>query len=235
MSNFENNPYGLSDYFAIQDAHYIGDKAIGMRDTLRPSATSTPPPPPPKDKKYNTNAAAAAAAAAGRSANARSSKEKVNHHSPIPAVPGRKPIVSADQRIAQQTTEAIRRKPVGPQRPTPVKTSTTNRPGSRRGSLSSLFASAGRRLSDAFKDKSQIVKMSSAERRDYIGSRKDQHPEKPSSSWSDEREGKRRANPYSRPQYQRDAIVRKNLANMELASGASGNVDAFEAMRIQSE
>ncbi|KAI7354292.1 hypothetical protein KC320_g3564 [Hortaea werneckii] len=234
MSNFENNPYGLSDYFAIQDAHYIGDKAIGMRDTLRPSATSTPPPPPPKDKKYNANAAAAAAAA-GRSSNARSSKEKVNHHSPIPAVPGRKPIVSADQRIAQQPTEAIRRKPVGPQRPTPVKTSTTNRPGSRCGSLSSLFASAGRRLSDAFKDKSQIVKMSSAERRDYIGSRKDQHPEKPSSSWSDEREGKRRANPDSRPQYQRDAIVRKNLANMELASGASGNVDAFEAMRIQSE
>ena len=311
MSNFENNPFGMSDYFAIQDAHYIGDKAIGMRDTLRPSATSSPPPPPPKDKKYNTNAAAAAAAAAGRSSNARSSKEKVNHHSTYPAGPGRKPVVSTDQRTAQQATEAIRRKPVGPQRPTPVKTSTTksaptvshqasasssnstvpriyrdadgrfdsstirggwsstrptppaspnrprpgsrgsskssfnkadrtdtegsSRPGSRRGSLSSLFASAGRRLSDAFKDKSQIVKMSSAERRDYIGSRKDQHPEKPSSSWSDEREGKRRANPDSRPQYQRDAIVRKNLANMELASGASGNVDAFEAMRIQSE
>ncbi|KAI7277781.1 hypothetical protein KC345_g6414 [Hortaea werneckii] len=312
MSNFENNPFGLSDYFAIQDAHYIGDKAVGMRDTLRPSATSSsPPPPPPKDKKYNTNAAAAAAAAAGRSSNARSSKEKVNQHSTFAAVPGRKPIVSTDQRTAQQATEAIKRKPVGPQRPTPVKTSTTksaptvshqasasssnigvpriyrdasgrfdsstirggwsstrptppaspsrprpgsrgsskssfnkadrtdtegsSRPGSRRGSLSSLFAAAGRRLSDAFKDKSQIVKMSSAERRDYIGSRKDQHPEKPSSSWSDEREGKRRANSDSRPQYQRDAIVRKNLANMELASGASGNVDAFEAMRIQSE
>ncbi|KAI6794473.1 hypothetical protein KC332_g5334 [Hortaea werneckii] len=312
MSNFENNPFGLSDYFAIQDAHYIGDKAIGMRDTLRPSATSSSPPPlPPKDKKYNTNAAAAAAAAAGRSSSARSSKEKVNQHSTFPAVPGRKPIVSTDQRTAQQATEAIRRKPVGHQRPAPVKTSTTksaptishqasasssnssvpriyrdangrfdsstirggwsstrptppaspsrprpgsrgsskssfnkadrtdtkgsSRPGSRRGSLSSLFAAAGRRLSDAFKDKSQIVKMSSAERRDYIGSRKDQHPEKPSSSWSDEREGKRRANPDTRPQYQRDAIVRKNLANMELASGASGNVDAFEAMRIQSE
>ncbi|KAI7482374.1 hypothetical protein KC351_g5790 [Hortaea werneckii] len=312
MSNFENNPFGLSDYFAIQDAHYIGDKAIGMRDTLRPSATSSSPPPlPPKDKKYNTNAAAAAAAAAGRSSSARSSKEKVNQLSTFPAVPGRKPIVSTDQRTAQQATEAIRRKPVGHQRPAPVKTSTTksaptishqasasssnssvpriyrdangrfdsstirggwsstrptppaspsrprpgsrgsskssfnkadrtdtegsSRPGSRRGSLSSLFAAAGRRLSDAFKDKSQIVKMSSAERRDYIGSRKDQHPEKPSSSWSDEREGKRRANPDTRPQYQRDAIVRKNLANMELASGASGNVDAFEAMRIQSE
>ncbi|KAI7127946.1 hypothetical protein KC324_g17353, partial [Hortaea werneckii] len=52
---------------------------------------------------------------------------------------------------------------------------------------------------------------------------------------SDEREGKRRANPDSRPQYQRDAIVRKNLANMELASGVTGNVDAFEAMKIQSE
>ncbi|KAI7088123.1 hypothetical protein KC356_g3580 [Hortaea werneckii] len=311
MSNFENNPFGLSDYFAIQDAHYIGNKAIGMRDTLRPSATSPPPPPPPKDRKYNTNAAAAAAAAAGRSPNAGSSKAKVNQHSAGPAVPGRKPVVSTDQRTAQQATEAIRRKPVGPQRPTPVKTSMTksaptvthqasasssnssvpkiyrdadgrfdsstirggwsatrstppaspshprpgsrgsskstfnrvdrtdtegsSRPGSRRGSLSSLFASAGRRLSDAFKDKSQIVKMSSAERRDYIGSRRDHHPEKPSSSWSDEREGKRRANPDSRPQYQRDAIVRKNLANMELASGASGNVDAFEAMRIQSE
>ncbi|KAI6909256.1 hypothetical protein KC318_g4126 [Hortaea werneckii] len=311
MSNFENNPFGLSDYFAIQDAHYIGNKAIGMRDTLRPSATSPPPPPPPKDKKYGTNAAAAAAAAAGRSSNARPSKEKFNQNTAIPAVPGRKPIVSTNQSTAPQATEAIRRKPVGPQRPTPVKTSTTksaptvshqasasssyssvpriyrdasgrfdsstirggwsstrctppaspshlrpgsrdssksffgkadrtdtegsSRPGSRRGSLSSLFASAGRRLSDAFKDKSQIVKMSSAERRDYIGSRKDQHPEKPSSSWSDEREGKRRANPDIRPQYQRDAIVRKNLANMELASGATGNVDAFEAMRIQSE
>ncbi|KAI7477231.1 hypothetical protein KC351_g8974 [Hortaea werneckii] len=311
MSNFENKPFGLSDYFAIQDAHYIGNKAIGMRDTLRPSATSPPPPPPPKDRKYNTNAAAAAAAAAGRFPNVGSSKAKVNQRSAAPAAPGRKPVVSGDQRTAQQATEAIRRKPVGPQRPTPVKTSTTksaptvthqasasssnssvpkiyrdadgrfdsstirggwsatrspppaspshprpgsrgsskspfnrvdrtdtegsSRPGSRRGSLSSLFASAGRRLSDAFKDKSQIVKMSSAERRDYIGSRRDQHPEKPSSSWSDEREGKRRANPDSRPQYQRDALVRKNLANMELASGASGNVDAFEAMRIQSE
>ncbi|GAB1741493.1 hypothetical protein NU219Hw_g6722t1 [Hortaea werneckii] len=311
MSNFENNPFGLSDYFAIQDAHYIGNKAVGMRDTLRPSITSAPPPPPPKDRKYNTNAAAAAAAAAGRSPNARSSKEKVNQHAANSAVPGRKPIVSTNQSTAPHASEAIRRKPVGPRRPTPVKSSTTksaptesyqastsssnisvpriyrdasgrfdsstirggwsstrctppaspghprpgsrdssrsffskadrtdtedsSRPGSRRGSLSSLFASAGRRLSDAFKDKSQIVKMSSAERRDYIGSRKDQHPEKPSSSWSDEREGKRRANPDSRPQYQRDAIVRKNLANMELASGASGTVDAFEAMRIQSE
>ena len=115
MPIFESD-YGYSDYLTQQDAHYIGARAVGMRDTLRAQPSgSTPPPPPPKDKRFNSGAAAAAQAAGARLGGTRA-----NQASSYPAIPvQRKPVGVADSSVAQQAPQGINRKPVG-ERPVPI-------------------------------------------------------------------------------------------------------------------
>ncbi|KAK4542085.1 hypothetical protein LTR36_007116 [Oleoguttula mirabilis] len=112
--------------------------------------------------------------------------------------------------------------------------STGRRPGSRRGSITDLFKSAGRRLSDAFKDKATIVKMDPEEREDWIESRREEK-KRSASQRSNERESTHREKPRDRPSHQKDALVRKNMHNAELAHNLVDTNSNYDVMLAQSE